>query len=41
MLIEINNITKRYVMGDNEVMALRDVNLCIERGEYISIMGPS
>ena len=28
-------------MGDNEVMALRDVNLCIERGEYISIMGPS
>lgn len=41
MLIEINNITKRYVMGDNEVMALREVNLCIERGEYISIMGPS
>ena len=41
MLIEINNITKRYVTGDNEVMALRDVNLCIERGEYISIMGPS
>ena len=28
-------------MGDNEVMALREVNLCIERGEYISIMGPS
>lgn len=28
-------------MGDNEVMALRDVSLCIERGEYISIMGPS
>ena len=28
-------------MGDNEVMALCDVNLCIERGEYISIMGPS
>ena len=28
-------------MGDNEVMAMSDVNLCIERGEYISIMGPS
>ncbi len=41
LLIEINNITKRYEMGDNVVMALQDVNLKIERGEYLSIMGPS
>lgn len=41
LLIEINNITKCYEMGDNVVMALQDVNLKIERGEYLSIMGPS
>ena len=41
LLIEINNITKRYEMGDNVVMALQDVNLKIERGEYLSIMGSS
>lgn len=40
-LIEINNITKRYEMGDNVVMALQNVNLTIQQGEYLSIMGPS
>ena len=40
-LIEITNITKRYEMGDNVVMALQDVNLTIKQGEYLSIMGPS
>ena len=39
-LIEITNITKRYEMGDNVVMALQDVNLTIKQGEYLSIMGP-
>ncbi len=41
LLIEITHITKRYEMGDNVVMALQDVNLKIECGEYLSIMGPS
>ena len=40
-LIEIKNITKRYEMGDNVVMALQDVSLTISKGEYLSIMGPS
>ena len=40
-LIEITNITKRYEMGDNVVMALQDVSLTIKQGEYLSIMGPS
>lgn len=40
-LIEITNITKRYEMGDNVVMALQDVSLTIKHGEYLSIMGPS
>ena len=41
MLIEITDLTKSYVMGDNEVVALKDVNLKIERNEYVAIMGPS
>lgn len=39
--LEIRNITKSYVMGDNIVHALRNVSLVIEKGEWISIMGPS
>lgn len=41
MLIEISHMSKTYVMGDNVVNALSDVNLNIEQGEYLSIMGPS
>ena len=40
-LIEITHLCKTYLMGDNEVHALQDVNLSISRGEYVSIMGPS
>lgn len=40
-LIEISHLCKTYVMGDNIVHALQDVNLSIARGEYVSIMGPS
>lgn len=39
--LEIRDITKSYVMGDNVVHALRNVSLVIEKGEWISIMGPS
>lgn len=41
MLIEISHMFKTYVMGDNVVHALSDVNLNIEEGEFLSIMGPS
>lgn len=41
MLIEITDLTKSYVMGDNEVVALKDINLKIEHNEYVAIMGPS
>lgn len=39
--LEIRDITKSYVMGDNIVHALRNVSLVIEKGQWISIMGPS
>lgn len=40
-LIQIHDLTRRYVMGTETVHALRGVSLAIERGEYIAIMGPS
>jgi putative ABC transport system ATP-binding protein len=40
-LIQIHDLTRRYVMGTETVHALRGVSLSIERGEYLAIMGPS
>ncbi len=40
-MIELHNVTKTYKMGDNVVGALRGVNLKIEDGEFVAIMGPS
>lgn len=40
-LIELINIHKVYKPGNVEVHALRGVNLVIEQGEMLSIMGPS
>jgi putative ABC transport system ATP-binding protein len=41
MLIDIRDITKVYEMGEEKVHALSGVNLGVERGEYVAIMGPS
>ncbi len=41
MLIEIKNLTKTYSMGENEVTALKNIDLSINKNEYLSIMGPS
>ena len=40
-LIEIKNLSKVYGSGEAEVRALKDVNLNIEQGEFIAIVGPS
>jgi putative ABC transport system ATP-binding protein len=40
-LITCRDLSKVYKMGPNEVYALRDVNLDIFHGEYLSVMGPS
>ena len=40
-LIETRDLWKTYVMGDEEIHALKGVTIAIERGEYVAIMGPS
>jgi putative ABC transport system ATP-binding protein len=40
-VIEIADLSKVYVMGTNEVHALRNVSLTIHRGEYVAIIGAS
>jgi putative ABC transport system ATP-binding protein len=40
-VIEAENITKVYLMGEVEVHALCGVSLTVQRGEVLSIMGPS
>ena len=40
-MIELRNITRRYSMGDEEVLALAGVDLDIARNEYVALVGPS
>lgn len=40
-MLEIKNITKRYVRGAETTYALKNVSFKVESGEFIAIMGPS
>jgi putative ABC transport system ATP-binding protein len=40
-VIQINGVRKVYTMGENKVFALRGVDLTVEKGEMIAIMGTS
>ena len=40
-MIKLTNITKTYQMGEMQVHALRGVDLTINEGEFVAIMGPS
>lgn len=40
-LIELKNITKSYPLGDGFLPILKGINLTIENGDFVAIMGPS
>ncbi|MDP9727720.1 ABC transporter ATP-binding protein [Alicyclobacillus sp. TC] len=40
-LLEIHQLVRTYQVGGQEIRALSGVNLTIQRGEYVAIMGPS
>ena len=40
-MINMNSLSKEYIMGDNKLLALNNVNVLIEEGEFVSIMGSS
>ena len=40
-MLQLKNITKTYLTGDNEVHALNDVSLSFRKSEFVSILGPS
>jgi len=40
-LIELAGIERRFQLGDTTVNALAGVDLCIDAGEYVAVMGPS
>ena len=40
-LIELKNITKSYPLGEGELQILKGIDLQIEEGDFVAIMGPS
>lgn len=41
LIISMNNIYKSYYMGDEKIVALDNINFFVEKGEFVSIVGPS
>lgn len=40
-IIKLSDIGRRYVMGQEEIHAIRSISLSIARNEYVALMGPS
>jgi putative ABC transport system ATP-binding protein len=40
-IINMQNICKSYYMGDEEIEVLHNINLMVDSGEFLSILGPS
>ena len=41
MIVDIKNVNKDYAQGKMTVNVLKNINLSVDKGEYIAIMGPS
>lgn len=40
-IVQVDNVSKRYLLGEQEVSALSDVSLAVEPGVFLAIAGPS
>jgi len=40
-MIKLKNVSKIYTMGDEQIHALDNVSLTINKGEFVSIIGAS
>ena len=40
-LIEVREVSKSFIVGDSVVQALKNVNLSVDEGEYLAVLGPS
>lgn len=40
-ILKIENLTKKYSQGENEIVALDNVSFSVEKGEFLAIIGPS
>jgi putative ABC transport system ATP-binding protein len=40
-MIQMDQLTKIFTMGENEIHALDNVSFTIDKGEMVAIMGPS
>lgn len=40
-ILEMKNLVKTYIMGDEEQVVLKGIDLSINRGDFLSVLGPS
>ena len=40
-ILKVKHLSKIYGQGENEVRALDDVSFCVEKGQFVAIIGPS
>ena len=40
LIIDMNNINKGYMLGDEKVPVLKDVCFQVRKGEFVAILGP-
>jgi putative ABC transport system ATP-binding protein len=41
MIVKLENVTKNFTVGDEEILVLRGIDLEIAAGEFVAIVGPS